>query len=159
MAVINNTLYFSATTAAGSSALWSSNGTATGTNAVASFNSQPHGDALFDNIPDAFAVIGNTMVFAADDGTGTELWKTDGTAAGTTMIKVLAPGQFAIAPSDFTTVGDKAFFVTEGATETLWVTDGTTAGTTEVATFDGTIADPIGVRWEARVHRVHARRD
>ena len=94
MAVIDNTLYFSATTAAGSSALWSSNGTATGTSAVASFDSQPDGDALFQNIPDAFAVLGNTMVFAADDGTnGTELWKTDGTAAGTTMIKVLAQGR------------------------------------------------------------------
>ncbi len=109
---------------------------------VASFASQPQGDALFNNIPDAFAVLGNTMVFAADDGTNaTELWKTDGTAAGTTMIKVLAPDSLTNPPSDFTTVGGKVFFVTQGATETLWVTDGTTAGTTEVETFDGTLAD------------------
>ena len=142
-AVVNNTLYFSATTAVGSSALWSSNGTVTGTNAVASFKSQPQGTALFQNIPDAFALIGNTMLFAADDGTGTELWKTDGTAAGTMMIKVLATGLFANAPSDFTTVGNRAFFVTGGKADTLWVTDGTTAGTTEVATFDGTLIDPL----------------
>jgi ELWxxDGT repeat protein len=151
-AVVNNTLYFSATTAVGSSALWSSNGTVTGTNAVASYNSQPQGDALFENIPDAFAVIGNTMVFAADDGTGTELWKTDGTAAGTTIVKALPAVQFATAPNDFTTAGDKAFFVTGGVNsitgvavtaETLWVTDGTTAGTTEVTTFDGTLTNPM----------------
>ena len=47
------------------------------------------------------------------------------------------------APSDFTTVGGKVFFVTQRPTEALWVTDGTTAGTTEVATFDGTLADPM----------------
>jgi ELWxxDGT repeat protein len=144
MAVINNTLYFSATTAAGSSALWSSNGTATGTNAVATFESQPDGDAIFNNTRDAFAVLGGTMVFPADDGTNqTELWKTDGTASGTTMIKVLAEGPlgYAYGPSDFTTVGGTAFFVTHGTTESLWVTDGTTAGTTKLATFDGTFLD------------------
>ena len=144
MAVIDNTLYFSATTATGSSALWSSNGTAAGTSAVASFNSQPKGSALFENIPDAFAVLGNTLLFAADNGAGTDLWKTDGTAAGTAVVKMLMPGTPTSAPSDFTTVGDKAFFaVTGGMTEALWVTDGTTGGTTEVATFDGTLADPV----------------
>jgi ELWxxDGT repeat protein len=142
MAVINNTLYFSATAAAGSSAVWSSNGTAAGTTAVASFGSQPDGSALFGNITDAFAVLGNSMLFAADDGTETDLWKTDGTAAGTEIVKVLMPGTPTSAPSDFTTVGDKAFFaVTQGKTETLWVTDGTTGGTTEVATFDGTLTE------------------
>ena len=107
MSVINNTLYFSATTAAGSS---TRSGRATAPRPappVASFNSQPEGNAVFSNIPTAFAVIGNTMVFAADDGTGTELWKTDGTSAGTTMVTVLARGLFAQAPSDFTTVGDR----------------------------------------------------
>ena len=142
LAAINNTLYFSATTNAGSSALWSSNGTAAGTNAVASFGSQPDGSALFENIPDAFAVLGNTMVFAADGGTNEiELWKTDGTAAGTTLIKELVPSPLAYTPSDFTTVGDQVFFDIQDATDTLWVTDGTNAGTTQIATFDGTLSD------------------
>ena len=145
MAVVNNTLYFSAATTAGSSALWQTNGTVAGTRAVAGFASQPDADALFQNIPDAFAVDGNTMVFAATDGTSqTELWKTDGTAAGTAMIAVLSPSSFGYPPSDFTTVNGKVFFVTQVPTDALWVTDGTTAGTTEVATFDGTIADPTG---------------
>ena len=145
LAVVANTLYFSATTATGSSELWSSNGTATGTKMVASFDSQPTGSAIFDNIPDAFAVTGNTMVFAADDGTNAaELWETDGTAAGTTMIKVLSQSSLSYDPSEFTTVGTKVFFVvTKGATDELWVSDATTAGTSEVATFDGTIADAM----------------
>ncbi len=145
MAVVANTLYFSATTAGGSSALWSSNGTATGTNMVASFDSQPVDGALFENIPDAFAVLGNTMVFAADDGTNaTELWRTDGTTAGTTMIQVLSESPLSYPPSEFTAVGGKVFFVVSvGATNELWVTDATTAGTSEVATVDGTIADAM----------------
>ena len=144
LAVVNNTLYFSATTAAGSSALWSSNGTVTGTNAVASFNSQPQGDALFQNIPDAFAVIGNTMVFAADDGTRNRALEDRRHGRGDHDDQgPCSRARSAYAPSDFTTVGSKVFFVTGGATETLWVTDGTTAGTTEVATFDGTLADPM----------------
>ena len=142
MTVIGNTLYFSATTAAGSAALWSSDGTVTGTKQVASFGSQPDGTAIFTNIPAAFGVIGNSMIFAANAGSSdSELWKTDGTAAGTSMIKVLAPSQLYYTPSDFTTVGGKVFFVTQTATDTLWVTDGTTAGTTELATFNGTLAD------------------
>jgi ELWxxDGT repeat protein len=142
MAVVGSTLYFSATTAAGSSTLWSSNGTAAGTEVIARFDAQPTGSALFDNIPDAEAVLGNTMIFAATDGTGeTQLWKTDGTAVGTSMVKVLLPAPLAYAPSDFTTVAGKLFFVTQSATETLWMTDGTTAGTTAVATFGGTLAD------------------
>ncbi len=142
LAVVDNTLYFSATTAAGSGALCSSNGTAAGTKVVAGFGSQRDGDGLFQNIPDAFGVLGNSMVFAADDGTNeTELWKTSGTAAGTSMIKVLSPDLLTYAPSEFTTVGGKVFFVTEGASETLWVTDGVTDGTNAVATFDGTLAD------------------
>ncbi len=142
MEVVENALYFSATTAGGSSALWSSNGTATGTRMVASFDSQPVGGALFENIPDAFAVLGNTMVFAADDGTNaTALWRTDGTAGGTTMIHVLSESPLSYPPSEFTMVGGKVFFVVNvGATDELWVTDATTAGTSEVATADGTIA-------------------
>ena len=146
MAVVDNTLYFSATTTEGSSALWSSNGTASGTNVVASFASQPAGSAIFQNIPDAFAVLGYTMVFAADDGTdATELWETDGsTAVGTTMIKYLSESSLSDAPSEFTTVGGKVFFVVNvGATDELWVTDATTAGTSEIATFGGTIADAM----------------
>jgi len=37
-------------------------------------------------------VIGNTIYFTADDGVnGTSLWKTDGTEAGTVMVKDILP--------------------------------------------------------------------
>ena len=37
--------------------------------------------------------VNGTLFFAADDGTnGTELWKSDGTAAGTVLVKDINPG-------------------------------------------------------------------
>ena len=37
-------------------------------------------------------VFNNELFFAATDGNGTELWKTDGTESGTVMVKDIYPG-------------------------------------------------------------------
>lgn len=64
------------TTAAGG--LWRSDGTQNGTVPV----------HLFVTRPANFQPVNDTMFFAADDGqTGYELWKTDGTGTGTTLVK------------------------------------------------------------------------
>ena len=40
------------------------------------------------SIPRILTNVGGTLFFAANDGThGAELWKSDGTAAGTVMVK------------------------------------------------------------------------
>lgn len=139
MTTIGNRLYFSATTAPGTGAVWKTDGSLAGTTAIASFNAQPDGSSTLNS----GAVLGNKFVVAATDGAnGVEIWETDGTSAGTAMVKVVVPGPLGTV-SEFTTVGNRAYFVISGTVDTLWVTDGTTAGTVQLATIGGTILDPI----------------
>jgi ELWxxDGT repeat protein len=73
-----------------------------------------------------------TVFFSADDGTtGKELWKSDGTGGGTTLVKDINPNGSSD-PDNFVTVGNKTYFVADDGVHgrELWVTDGTAAGTT-----------------------------
>ena len=82
--------------------------------------------------PYGFTALGSKHLFYANTSTfGYELWITDGTAAGTVIVKDIFPGVAGSAPSDITTNGSKAYFCAENATgnKELWVTNGTTAGT------------------------------
>src|SRR3954453_17872270 len=47
---------------------------------------------LFTKNMTTAAVVGDTLFFAASTADGTELWKTDGTEAGTVMVKDIWPG-------------------------------------------------------------------
>ena len=72
-------------------ALYRSDGTAAGTVELARFAPQLGLNQVAD--PAGFAVLGGSAFFVADDGEhGVELWVTDGTAAGTRMVRDLAPG-------------------------------------------------------------------
>jgi ELWxxDGT repeat protein len=76
--------------------------------------------------PQNLVAIGSTIFFTADDGThGVELWKCDGTTAGTTMVKDIVPGAY-YSPSNLTDVNGTLFFAAGGG---LWKSDGTAAGT------------------------------
>ncbi|TFH50104.1 MAG: choice-of-anchor D domain-containing protein, partial [Bacteroidia bacterium] len=62
---------------------------------------------------------------------GTELWKSDGTNAGTVMVKDINPGTAASKPSYLTDINGTLYFTattTDSGTE-LWKSDGTEAGT------------------------------
>lgn len=76
------------------------------------------------------------MIFAADDGVhGPELWRSDGTAEGTVMVKNLQADPTSMAPDLLTTAGPAVYFRTNdgAAGDTLWRSDGTAAGTRQVA--------------------------
>jgi len=82
--------------------------------------------------PGPFFDLGHTTVFFASDGIhGRELWRSDGTGAGTVLVKDVAPG-----PADgVATIGHAADGVLyfPGAEGGLWRSDGTAAGTSRLA--------------------------
>jgi ELWxxDGT repeat protein len=61
--------------------------------------------------------VNGTFYFNANDGVhGEELWQSDGTANGTTMIKDLLPGENGSTPNDLTVIGDDIFLSTYSET-------------------------------------------
>jgi ELWxxDGT repeat protein len=78
--------------------------------------------------------VGGTLFFAANDGTnGKDLWKSDGTAAGTVVVTdIQLGGAYSYSShSTLTNVGGTLFFAARDGThgKELWKSDGTAAGT------------------------------
>lgn len=89
------------------------------------------------SFPAGLIEVGGTLFFAADDGVhGRELWRSDGTAAGTEMVEDIVPAGLDRNSSLrwLTSADDLLFFVADdGAHGTeLWRSDGTAAGTSLV---------------------------
>ena len=108
--------------------LWKTDGSPAGTVPVKTFepfNYPASGPSTLTGI-DA----GGTLYFGAyTSQTGVELWKSDGTEAGTTLVKDAYPGRDVYPVDDLVYTGGKVFFVKRG----LWVTDGSTQGTRELS--------------------------
>ena len=130
--------------------LWSCDGTPAGTVPVSTGFVLDYGPPFIlknENKPSAangdMLFKGNKFFFAAEKGIdqfGIELWISDGTAAGTQMVKDIGPGAWGIvwdAKTDlsFVYTSDALFFNADDrvAGEELWRTDGTSNGTYMVA--------------------------
>jgi ELWxxDGT repeat protein len=149
-AVVGGYLVFPANDGLHGLELWRTNGTTAGTVLVKDINANGGASALPD--PETFGTLGGFVYFSADDGIhGLELWRSNGTAAGTTLVKDLEPISGSSNPHGFATVGSTLYFIADTvATGTeLWKTDGTAAGTQQVA--DIWAADGSGVQDESLV--------
>lgn len=130
-------LYFSLTTELGRE-LWKTDGTESGTKLVIDVRKYSYGGLLSQIY--GMACLNDKLFFIADDGkTGHELWSTDGTAAGTVLVKDTEPNLVTnYMTSSIVKVADKIYYILRVGLSVvnLWQSDGTTAGTTLVSTID-----------------------
>jgi ELWxxDGT repeat protein len=103
--------------------LYRSDATAVGTAVVKDLG-------LFDPAafePPASVVAGGLLYFVSNDAAhGQELWRTDGTPAGTLLVADLQPGAGSSLPLELTAYGDRLFFTADDGEHgrELWVTRG-----------------------------------
>ncbi len=81
-----------------------------------------------------WANVNGLLYLPADDGTGSgeELWRSDGTLGGTSMLKAINPGSAASGPGIFVPTGGSNFLFSASTPSTgvaLFKSDGTNAGT------------------------------
>lgn len=88
----NGKLYFIAASPGNGYEIWSTDGTIAGTSLLTNIN--PGAGSAFNlNWDPCFLAFNNKLFFKADNGVnGIELWSTDGTAAGTSMLKDINVG-------------------------------------------------------------------
>ncbi len=82
--------------------------------------------------PELLTDLGGTLLFVAGNPSqGRELWRSDGTPAGTWIVKDIQAGTGGSSPASITTMGSAVFFAAnDGVNGTeLWRSDGTAAGT------------------------------
>ena len=81
--------------------------------------------------PTSLAVVNGVAYFPnRESGTDSELWRTDGTPAGTALVHDINPGAAGSSPSQFLAAGDTLYFVANDSTgPRLYRTDGTSSGT------------------------------
>lgn len=134
---VNGTLFFWATDGVNGFELWKSDGTIGGTILVKDINPGSANSEVTYN-PDDFtcANLGNILFFRANNGTnGEELWKSDGTSAGTVMVKDINPGSGESGIYSMIGFNGKLYFQAKASNNEyaeLWSSDGTSSGTTMV---------------------------
>ena len=138
--VMDRNIYFSAEYQLDGKELWKSDGTEAGTIMIKDIytggSSTPgNGFHGFSSVPAELTVLGNKFYFSADNGNGRELWKSNGTTAGTILFKETNPSPTVGGnPELLTLVNDKIYFrANDGVNGVeLWSTNGTTGGTAMV---------------------------
>ena len=135
----DNYLYFFANTTLAGTELWRSDGTEKGTVLLKDFN-KGAGSGIISSGFQAVEGIGDILYFTArSSGTGTgsgasssnELWRSDGTELGTTVLRPKIGTNNATAIGALMAFKDKIYFTANSSAtgSELWVTDGTDKNT------------------------------
>jgi ELWxxDGT repeat protein len=138
---LGNLVLFRGLAAATGVELWRTDGTASGTTLVRDTRvGSASGLGTGTEAQWSLRALPGQLLFAADDGLGDEVWRTDGTPAGTGLVTAIAPGPAAalISFGPTTADGRLLFAATSPTTgRDLWSTNGTFAGT-QLLTDDAT---------------------
>jgi ELWxxDGT repeat protein len=130
LTVAGNNIFFVANDGAHGHELWVSDGTDVGTHLVKDI--YPNlGDALINN-QDTLCAVSNKLFFTANDGVhGNELWVSDGSDAGTALVKDIQSGASDSGQSQLVNVNGTLFFIAYDLINgyQLWKSNGTEAGT------------------------------
>ena len=95
-------------------------------------------------------------MYFASPGTpaGQELWVSDGTDAGTRMVKDINPGMGNSMPMGITAVGGRLYFSADDGVHgsELWTSDGTEAGTWMLRDINPAVPQPGELGWPIGSH-------
>ena len=110
--------------------LWRSDGTAAGTIRLDGFSTDSEAGGYLE-CREALSVAGGRAFACRCDGHGCELWASDGSAAGTGLVKDIAAGAESSLPGPVVAFSDRAYFsaFSRPSDRELWQTDATAAGT------------------------------
>lgn len=125
---LNGNVFFPAADATKGIELFVSDGTEAGTFMLKDIN--VGADRYSGSLPSELFRFDNFVFFKAyTPSTGYEMWKTDGTAAGTVIFKDIIPGSGSSSPGSFFQYKNKFVFTTYGTPRQLWISDGTAVNT------------------------------
>jgi ELWxxDGT repeat protein len=142
---LNGSLYFAANDGTRGTELWRSNGTVAGTTLVKDIfpgsSTDPDAPGVNSSNPSGITAFNGRIYFSANNGVnGAELWRSDGTSAGTVLVKDLLPEStegfaFGSNPNRFRVVNNSLYFVASNlpqGVDRVFRTDGTAQGTIDV---------------------------
>ena len=142
-------VYFSANDGITGRELWCTDGTNAGTQLVKDSNVGSGNSALYSSNPNGMIFYHNTVYYFGYNGTSVEMSTTNGTLAGTNIIKTL-PNIIGVSYSYV--FNDKIYFVgfaSAGGSEYLYESDGTTNGTFQISPIVNTYSSsPNGFNFQ-----------
>lgn len=143
LTAMGSRVLFTATTSAIGRELWTANGSLGGTSVVRDVWPGLRGSEPAELTVDPWNTSGRVYFAASHPSSGRELWRTDGSSAGTTLVADLRPGSLGAEPSAFAVVGTGFgtrqasylwFSADDGTTgHELWRSRGTASTTTRIA--------------------------
>jgi ELWxxDGT repeat protein len=125
--------------------LWTSDGTAEGTRLVKAVSLAT--SVRFQNRISDMEAVGDELYFVAGTSeAGYELWKSDGTAAGTMLVQDVRPGPESSNEESLTAIGGLLYFTADDGTlgRQLWRTDGSSSGTRRLTDLRPGVSGGLG---------------